>query len=101
MDLFSKYATVVDVTILIDRETGHMKGFAFIYIDAGSQAHAIAKCDGADFMGHTLCVNPAVEGDGTGEGGVRGGGRGGVFRGGRRGGGSRGGFRGDRRGDRY
>ncbi len=106
--------------IMVDRDTGRSRGFAFVEMgsDADAQA-AIQALNGTDLGGRTLKVNEAMErqprgpgGGGGGGGGGRGGygggggggGRGGYGGGG--GGGGRGGYGGgrdrdDRGGDRW
>jgi RNA recognition motif-containing protein len=90
--------------IMVDRDTGRSRGFAFVEMgsDADAQA-AIQALNGTDLGGRTLKVNEAMErqprspgGGGGGGGGSRGGyggggGGGGGFRGGRGGGGGGGG----------
>ena len=54
--------TVKDIHIVIDRETGRPRGFAFAEFanDADAQA-AIADLDGKDLDGRNLTVNEAKE----------------------------------------
>jgi cold-inducible RNA-binding protein len=86
---------VEEVAIVMDRETGRPRGFAFVTMATDKDAQdAIAALDGQSLGGRTLRVNEAMERGGGGGGGGRGGG-GGGFRGGRGGGGG-----GDRGGDR-
>lgn len=93
--------TVTDVKIMLDRDTGRSRGFAFVEManEADAQA-AIQAMNGADVDGRPLRVNeaqPRQEGGGRGGfGGGGGGGRGGYGGGG--GGGGRGGFGGGRGG---
>ena len=57
---FAEYGTVKSVKLPIDRETGRMRGFAFV--EMGSDAEedkAIAELDGAEWMGRNLKVNKA------------------------------------------
>ena len=82
--------------IMVDRDTGRSRGFAFVEMgsDADAQA-AIQALNGTDLSGRTLKVNEAMErqprGPGGGGGGGGGGSRGG-YSGGGGGGGGRGGF---------
>ena len=58
--VFSEYGTVKRVTLPTDRETGRVRGFAFV--DLGSDAEedaAIEALDGAEWMGRDLRVNKA------------------------------------------
>lgn len=59
-DVFAEYGAVKQVKVPVDRETGRMRGFAFVEMssDAEEQA-AIGDLDGAEWMGRTLKVNKA------------------------------------------
>jgi RNA recognition motif-containing protein len=74
--VFEDYGAVKRVVLPTDRETGRMRGFAFVEMsDDESEDKAIESLDGADWMGRTLKVNKArpKEGGGGGAGGGRGG----------------------------
>ena len=95
---FSAHGEVTEVFMVMDRETGRPKGFAFVTMESreGMEA-AMRELDGTDFNGRTIKVNEARPREertpfsGGGRGGFRaGGGRGGY----RSGGGSRKGGRG-------
>src|SRR5690349_16619200 len=80
--LFSQHGTVTKVQLIMDRETGRPRGFAFVEMsDGGDQA--IASTNGMQLDGRTLTVNEAKpredrpRGGGGGYGGG-GGGRGGY-----------------------
>jgi cold-inducible RNA-binding protein len=95
-EAFSQFGTVTKVQVIMDRETGRPRGFAFVEMsDGGDQA--IAAMNGAQLDGRTLTVNEAKPREGGGGGG-RGGYGGG---GGRSGGGGGGGYGGGGRRDRY
>lgn len=115
--LFSQHGKVDRVSIVIDRETGRSRGFAFVEMGNDQEGDAaIAALNGFDMGGRRLVVNEAQPrekrggfggggggrggfgGGGGGRGGYGGGGGGGGGYGG--GGGGRGGDRGDRGGDR-
>ncbi len=89
---------VTDVKIMLDRDTGRSRGFAFVEMASEQDAQsAIQAMNGADVDGRPLRVNeaqPRQEGGrggfGGGGGGGGGGGRGGYGGGG--GGGGRGGY---------
>ena len=88
---FATFGEVSDVHLPMDRETGRMRGFAFVTMatDAAAQA-AIAGMNGKSIEGRPLVVNearPAPAGDRP----PRGPGGGGGFRGPRTGGGGYGG----------
>jgi cold-inducible RNA-binding protein len=98
-EVFSQYGTVTKVQLIMDRETGRPRGFAFVEMsDGGDQA--IQALNGTQLDGRALTVNEAKprEGGGGGGRGGYGGGGGGGGRGGYGGGGGGGG--GGRR-DRY
>jgi RNA recognition motif-containing protein len=93
---FGAHGEVSEVAIIMDRETGRPRGFAFVTMPDDDHARqAIEQLNGAELDGRRLLVNEAKEREsrGGGGGGFRsGGGGGGGFRGGDRGGrGGRGG----------
>lgn len=60
MQTFAEYGTVKRVQLPTDRETGRMRGFAFV--EMGTEAEeeaAIEALDGAEWMGRDLKVNKA------------------------------------------
>ena len=87
-EVFSQYGSVTKVQVIMDRETGRPRGFAFVEMSEGGD-QAIAALNGAQLDGRALTVNEAKPREGGGGGGG-GGGRGGYGGGG--GGGSRGGY---------
>lgn len=100
-DLFSAHGAVTEVAVVMDRDSGRPRGFAFVTMaDKEGMEAAIRELDGKDFNGRPLNVNearprenrPSYGGGGGGGGGYRGGGggyRGGGGGGNRRGGGDR------------
>lgn len=84
---------VAEVKVVLDRDTGRPRGFAFVEMatDDGAQA-AIEALNGKDLQGRTLAVSEARERSGGARGGF------GGARGGHEGG--RGGFHGGDRGGR-
>ncbi|MEM9644903.1 MAG: RNA-binding protein [Planctomycetota bacterium] len=87
---FEQYGQVDTVNIIMDRETGRSRGFAFVEMsdDEGAK-EAIENLNGASIAGRNVTVNEARPraprgGGGGGRGGYGGGGGGG--RGGDRGG---------------
>jgi hypothetical protein len=79
--------------IMVDRDTGRSRGFAFVEMGSDADAQsAIQALNGTDLGGRTLKVNEAMERQPRGPGG--GGGGGGGSRGGYGGGGGGGGGRG-------
>ena len=59
-EVFKEYGTVKSVKLPTDRETGRVRGFAFVEMGAESEEQAaIDALDGAEWMGRTLKVNKA------------------------------------------
>jgi len=57
---FGEYGTVKRVQLPADRETGRMRGFAFVEMSTeAEEAAAIEALDGAEWMGRDLKVNKA------------------------------------------
>lgn len=85
--LFAQFGTVTSCKIIMDRDTGQSKGFAFVEMGSDSEAQAaIEGLNGTELQNRALTVNEArPKEDRGGGGGYRGGGGGG--RGGRGGGG--------------
>jgi RNA recognition motif-containing protein len=87
-EAFTSIGEVTDVHVVMDRETGRSRGFAFVTMGtAALAAEAISRMDGAMIDGRALRVNEAEErksGGGGGGGGYSGGGGGGGGGGGRR-----------------
>ena len=78
-EAFSQYGTVTKVQLIMDRDTGRPRGFAFVEMrDGGDQA--IAALNGSQLDGRSLTVNEAKPRE---SGGGRGGYGGGGYRGGR------------------
>jgi RNA recognition motif-containing protein len=74
--VFADHGTVKSVKLPTDRETGRMRGFAFV--EMGSDAEddkAIAALDGAEWMGRNLKVNKAKPREDNRSGSFGGGGR--------------------------
>jgi len=86
-EVFKEYGNVTRVQLPTDRETGRVRGFAFV--EMGTEAEesaAIEALDGAEWMGRNLKVNKAKPREER-SGGNRGGGGGYGNRGGGGGGG--------------
>ena len=89
-DAFEAHGEVSDVAVIMDRETGRPRGFAFVEMSDSGQANAaIEALNNTDFGGRSLNVNEARPREDRPRGG--GGGGGGGFRGGGGGGGGGGG----------
>ena len=96
---FSKFGTVTEAKVVMDRETGRSRGFGFVTFSDDSAANdAIAQMDGQTLDGRSVRVNEAQEKSGGGPRGGGGGGYGGGGGGGPRGGGYGGGGGGRGRG---
>jgi RNA recognition motif-containing protein len=82
--LFAARGEVTDVHMVLDRDTGRPRGFAFVTMSSPADAaKAIQETNGQMVDGRSLRVNEAEERPGRGGGGGGGGFRGGG--GGRRG----------------
>lgn len=58
--VFADYGSVKRVVLPTDRETGRMRGFAFVeMMDDAQEDSAISELDGAEWMGRQLRVNKA------------------------------------------
>ena len=81
--VFAEYGSVQRVHLPTDRETGRVRGFAFVEMSSEEEeGAAIEALDGAEWMGRDMKVNKAKPRENRGGGGSYGGGGGG-----RRGGG--------------
>lgn len=59
-EVFSEYGTVKRVQLLTDRETGRVRGFAFVEMSSDAEEEsAIEALDGAEWMGRDMKVNKA------------------------------------------
>lgn len=72
-DCFAQFGEVSDVHMVMDRETGRPRGFAFVTMeDSAAAQKAISSMNGALFDGRALRVNEAEERSSGGRGGHRG-----------------------------
>lgn len=68
--VFTEYGTVKSVHLPTDRETGRMRGFAFVEMSSDTEeSAAIEALDGAEWMGRDLKVNKAKPRENRGGGG--------------------------------
>jgi RNA recognition motif-containing protein len=89
-EVFERFGEVEAANVIMDRETGRSKGFAFVEMADDSEGQAaIASLDGTDLDGSTIVVKQAEPRENR-----SGGGGGGFNRGG---GGGGGGYNNDRR----
>lgn len=59
-EIFKEFGTVVSAKIIIDRETGRSKGFAFVEMGSSNEGkRAISQMDGALVEGRSFKVNEA------------------------------------------
>lgn len=59
-ELFSEYGEVTSANVIIDRETGRSRGFAFVEMPNDAEAqNAIAKLNETEFEGKTINVTVA------------------------------------------
>jgi RNA recognition motif-containing protein len=99
-EVFAEAGEVVDVKVVLDRDTGRPRGFAFVELSSDGEAtRAIETMNGRELQGRAMNVSEARERTGGGGGGGFGGGGGrGGFGGGGGGGDYGGGGGRDRRG---
>ena len=76
-EVFAEYGKVKRVYVPTDRETGRMRGFAFVEMEQEEdEDKAIEALDGAEWMSRTLKVNKARPRENNkSQGGFAGGGR--------------------------
>lgn len=60
-NLFAGYGEVQSVSLIVDRETGRLRGFGFVEMDDAGAASAMQALNGKDFGGRPLKVNEAEE----------------------------------------
>jgi RNA recognition motif-containing protein len=59
-DLFAAHGTVTETNLMMDRETGRPRGFAFVTMSSDEEAQkAIAALSGKELDGRALTVNEA------------------------------------------
>ena len=74
--VFAEYGSVKRVQLPTDRETGRLRGFAFVEMGAETEeTAAIEALDGAEWMGRDMKVNKAKPREDRGSFGGGGGGR--------------------------
>jgi len=79
---FAQHGEVLEVKVVMDRDTGRSRGFAFVTMDSPTSAkNALDRLNGTNLDGRSLRVDEAEERQrGGGGGGGGGGGRGGYSR---------------------
>jgi cold-inducible RNA-binding protein len=89
-EVFTETGTVADVKVVLDRESGRPRGFAFVEMSTDDEAaKAMQTLNGREIQGRAISVSEARERSGGGSGGGGGGGGRGYGRGGGGGGGGR------------
>lgn len=79
--VFAEYGNVKRVNLPTDRETGRLRGFAFVEMETeAEETAAIEALDGAEWMGRDLKVNKARPREERGPSGGSWGNRGGSSR---------------------
>jgi RNA-binding protein Musashi len=59
---FSKFGTVVDATVMVDRETGRSKGFGFVtFEDNSSDSQLVGKLGLILDEKQVMCIDPPRE----------------------------------------
>ena len=75
-DAFGEAGNVVDVKVVLDRDTGRPRGFAFVEMSTDDEAgKAISSLSGLEISGRAINVSEARERTDRGGGGGGGGGR--------------------------
>lgn len=65
-EVFAEYGAVKRISLPVDRETGRMRGFAFVELAEEAQEDtAISDLDGAEWLGRQLKVNKAKPKEGA------------------------------------
>jgi len=59
--VFSQYGPVNSVSLVVDKQTGKSRGFAFIEMPASAAKDAVSRLDGFEFFGRNIRVNFAKE----------------------------------------
>jgi len=73
--VFERHGRVESVNVIMDRDSGRPRGFAFVEMDEASAADdAIRALDGSELGGRSIRVNEAQNRSGGGGGGGGGGG---------------------------
>lgn len=74
--LFAQHGTVESVNVIMDRDTGRPRGFAFVEMNSADASRAIQSLNGYSMEGRALRVNEAQDRPSGGGRGPGGGGRG-------------------------
>ena len=58
-DIFEKHGTVTSVNLIVDRETGRLRGFGFVEMEGEGSDAAIQALNGTELDGRAIKVNEA------------------------------------------
>lgn len=59
-EFFGQFGTVTSANVIMDRETGRSKGFAFVEMSDKSEGEeAISQGNGQDFLGRSIKISEA------------------------------------------
>lgn len=73
-DTFASHGTVVETNLMMDRDTGRPRGFAFVTMSSAEEAQkAVEALNGSTLDGRALTVNEARPREERGSGGASGG----------------------------
>ena len=61
MELFSQHGTVKEAKVIMDRETGKSRGFAFVEMNSAVEAERALALDGEKILGRNIAVSFARE----------------------------------------
>ncbi len=70
-ELFGRHGSVESVNLIVDRDTGRSRGFAFVEMDPSGADAAISALNGQDLGGRSLRIDAARERGGGDRGGYR------------------------------
>jgi len=70
-DLFADFGTVHEARLMMDRDTGRPRGFAFVKMEDSDADAAISALNGKDMGGRSLRINEAEDRPKGGGGGGR------------------------------
>ncbi|MEE9282121.1 MAG: RNA-binding protein [Myxococcota bacterium] len=70
-ELFGRHGSVESVNLIVDRDTGRSRGFAFVEMDPSGADAAISALNGQDLGGRSLRIDEARERGAGDRGGYR------------------------------
>ena len=70
-DVFAEVGNVAEVKVVLDRDTGRPRGFAFVEMSTDAEAaDAMSKLNGSELQGRSMNIKEAQERSGGGGGGA-------------------------------